>query len=91
MSSHYEISLELKARYITHRRDDIQICLNALSIKDYVVLERIGHQIKANSISYGFELLSPLAQRLETAAQDKNDPELELIIRDYQTFISALV
>lgn len=68
----------------------LESCLNS---EDWEELRRSAHQIKGAAGGYGFDKLTPCAQRLETCLQDPSDnadikanvEELAALLRSLET------
>ncbi len=63
---------DILERYLEHREQDLKMCLLALEKKDFMRLERVGHQLKGNGVTFGFSDLSEIGTELEKAAQERN-------------------
>ena len=87
MSYILDISDEMRELYIQHRKKDLLRSHTALETSDFSFLEKIGHQVKGNAISFGFEDLTSLALELETAAKDHNVPNLKKVLREFNEVI----
>ncbi len=87
MSYILDISDEMRELYIQHRKKDLLRCLTALEKSDFSFLEKIGHQVKGNAVSFGFDDLSSLALELEGAARDHDIPHLKNVLREFNEVI----
>ncbi len=63
---------DILERYREHRKQDLKMCLLALETKDFMLLERVGHQLKGNGMTFGFSDLSEIGTKLEKAARQRN-------------------
>jgi HPt (histidine-containing phosphotransfer) domain-containing protein len=70
-----EIPQDLRDQYISRKQDEYVLGLEALKLKNYHFFEVLGHQMKGNATSFGFDPLQALANRFEAAAKVQ-DPEL---------------
>lgn len=70
MASEYEpeITPEMRARYISRRRDDLAKLEEGSLINDFATIAAIAHQIKGNAATFSFEDLESYAVTLEEAA-----------------------
>ena len=83
-----QVPVEARQKYLERRKQDVIASKEALSKQDYFFLERLGHQIKGNAITFGFDELTTVAVAIEQAAKAKNISQLqELVIK----FESAVV
>jgi HPt (histidine-containing phosphotransfer) domain-containing protein len=67
-----EVPLKLRLNYIERRKVDASACENALQLSDFKTLERVGHQLKGNGATFGFEELAEIGRDLEIAAKAEN-------------------
>jgi HPt (histidine-containing phosphotransfer) domain-containing protein len=72
-----EIPDDLKIRYLERRRKDVVSFSEAIATGDFATLERMGHQIKGNALSFGFPELQDIGRDIEDLALKKNKSELE--------------
>lgn len=72
MEDEIEIPEEIRARYISRRQKDIESLRAALNSRSLEEFKRVGHQLKGNAASFGYNDLEKVAIQLE-AAGDSND------------------
>lgn len=84
----FEISLEAKQKYLVRRKDDLVKCKEAFSNQDTTHIERVGHQIKGNASTFGFEDLATIGTELEVAAKSKNWQKIESLIHQFESWIN---
>lgn len=82
-----EVPPEARQKYLDRRKLDIIACQEALDKKDFVFLERIGHQIKGNAITFGFDELTKIAVALEIAAKDQDLQKLSELVGQFNQAI----
>lgn len=87
--SEITIPIEAKIKYIERRRKDLEGCLVALTNQDYKFLEKVGHDLKGNAITFGFDPLSTLGEKLETAANHKDLEEAKTLIGSYGEYLKT--
>lgn len=63
---------ELRQNYIERRKKDLEALKQAILDKDFMVAQRVGHQLKGNGVTYGFPLLSEIGQEMEAFAKQGN-------------------
>lgn len=85
-----EIPLKLKQNYIRRRQEDIVNCEAALKNQDFKTIEVIGHQMKGNGLSFGFESISQLGQEMELAAKNKKSDELAILIGRFSEVVTQI-
>lgn len=85
-----QVPVEARQKYLERRKQDVIASKEALSKQDYFFLERLGHQIKGNAITFGFDELTTVAVAIEQAAKAKNISQLqELVIKFESAVLSA--
>lgn len=82
-----EIPQEFLVRYLVHRREDFKRCQGFLEEKNFVELEKIGHQLKGNGLTFGFPDLSEIGQDLEEEAKRTDCICLKKILERFSSWI----
>jgi HPt (histidine-containing phosphotransfer) domain-containing protein len=85
-----EIPLKLKQNYIRRRQEDVVNCETALKISDFKTIEVIGHQMKGNGASFGFDAIAKLGEQMETAAKNKKAEELSVLLGKFNEVVSEI-
>lgn len=67
---------EMMVRYFERRKRDLEECVHHLQKGDLNFIEKVGHQLKGNGVTFGYPELSEIGSELERAARDRNDHEL---------------
>lgn len=83
-----QIPVEARQKYLERRKQDIAASKEALLKQDYYFLERLGHQIKGNAITFGFDELTNIAVAIEQAAKAKNIPQLQELVNQFETAVN---
>jgi len=58
--------------FIAHKREDAQAIVAAIARADYEALSQLGHRIRGEGGSYGFEELTAIGAALEIAAKARD-------------------
>jgi HPt (histidine-containing phosphotransfer) domain-containing protein len=66
------ISDELRQKYLARRARDAEDLAVSLEAGQFDVLARIGHQLKGNASTYGYEQLAELGRKMEHAAEEES-------------------
>jgi HPt (histidine-containing phosphotransfer) domain-containing protein len=82
---------DARAKYLSRREKDLSDCRLALQNADYEVPIRIGHQLKGNATTFGFEPLAEIGHRLETAGKLKNPAQIEAALADFTTYLKSQI
>lgn len=85
-----EISPELKTKYLSRREQDLKDCFAALDSKEVALLERVGHQIKGNALTFGFGELATIGEEMETAARALDWNGLKAATLKFENFLKTL-
>jgi len=83
-----DIPKEARQKYIERRRLDLENCKKALEQRDFDVLARVGHQIKGNASTFGYEELGEIAISMEEQALAKNSEKLSQVLAQFSKFLS---
>jgi HPt (histidine-containing phosphotransfer) domain-containing protein len=70
------IATRLLPKFIGHRARDLETLRDALAQRDFETVGRIGHNMRGNGHSYGFPEIGLLGERLEAAADTRNEPAI---------------
>ena len=62
-------------------------CLTALDKNDFETFLRIGHQLKGNAASFGFEDLGLIALELENAAKESDINKIKTSLTKFESFL----
>ena len=60
---------EMMNRYFERRKRDLVQCIEHLRNGDLNFIEKVGHQLKGNGVTFGYPELSAIGGELEVAAQ----------------------
>lgn len=67
---------EIQEKYLQRRRQEFRDCLRFLEQKDFVALERIGHKLKGNAVTFGYSDLAEIGASLESTAHAADDSKV---------------
>lgn len=82
-----DIPDEMKAKYIERRKQDYTTCVEALDKNDFETFLRIGHQLKGNAASFGFDDLGIIAAELEKAAKAQDLTQIKNQLGKFENFL----
>lgn len=83
-----QVPAEARQKYLERRKQDIIASKEALSKQDYSFLERLGHQVKGNAITFGFDELTNIAVAIEQAAKAKNITQLQTLVEQFEAAVN---
>lgn len=83
-----QVPVEARQKYLERRKQDITASKEALLKLDYYFLERLGHQVKGNAITFGFDELTNIAVAIEQAAKAKNITQLQTLVEQLETAVN---
>jgi HPt (histidine-containing phosphotransfer) domain-containing protein len=90
MTTNIDIPFEARQLYITRRQNDLSECLKAIESDDFSFFKKIGHQIKGNATTFGFDELAPIAIAMEQAATQQDKIKLRGILNEFRLFLDGL-
>jgi HPt (histidine-containing phosphotransfer) domain-containing protein len=91
MEFRMEISKEQRQKYLSRREADLKDCVLSLENKNIATLERIGHQMKGNGATFGFDALSDIGQGLEKAARAHDWKKMEEFVKAFQRHLQEII
>jgi len=83
-----KISRELRCKYKERRARDVEDLTTSLEAERFEVLSRIGHQLKGNASTYGYEELAVLGRKMEHAAEEKSLSEAHACLVELRVWVS---
>jgi HPt (histidine-containing phosphotransfer) domain-containing protein len=83
-----EVPMEIQNRYMERRKKDLEACLQNLENENFIELEKVGHQLKGNGLTFGFPDLSSIGSHLEEAAAAQNQKEIEHALEEFSHWVS---
>jgi HPt (histidine-containing phosphotransfer) domain-containing protein len=89
MSYQMKIPDEMRAKYIERRQRDLEELKKALSAGGLEPFQRIGHQLKGNGATYGYDELGELGRRMEEAGNAKDRALAEDCLSEFIRWISV--
>jgi len=82
-----QVPIEARQKYLDRRKQDITACQEAVSKQDFQFLECIGHQIKGNALTFGFDELTSVAVAMELAAKAKDLTQLKELVEKFSAAV----
>lgn len=82
------VPIEARQKYLERRKQDVIASKEALSKQDFSFLERLGHQIKGNAVTFGFDELTSIAIEIEQASKEKKLELLKILIQKFESAVS---
>jgi HPt (histidine-containing phosphotransfer) domain-containing protein len=86
-----EIMLRLAPGYLLRRTQDLRNIAEAIKSGNFSRIQTIGHQLKGNAVSFGFDELSEIGRDLEAAAEAKDLEDLSRILKRAQLYLDKAV
>jgi HPt (histidine-containing phosphotransfer) domain-containing protein len=83
-----DVPNEILHRYVRGRKMDLEKCLKYVSEGKYGEIEKVGHQLKGNGVTFGFPELTQIGNKLETAARESDEGDLSSALRDLSCWVS---
>jgi signal transduction histidine kinase/DNA-binding response OmpR family regulator len=88
-----EVAMELKEitpGFLANKRADVAVLRAALKERDYERLQRLGHMLKGEGGSYGFDAITQLGAGVEQAASQKDKAALENLIATLTRYLDTV-
>lgn len=81
------ITPEQREKYLLRRKEDVFNLEISLVKKDFLTIANIGHKLKGNGATFGFELISDLGIKLEVAANHESTDDIANLIKQLSSFL----
>jgi HPt (histidine-containing phosphotransfer) domain-containing protein len=85
-----EIPDEVRIKYFERRKTDVQKCTEAIANKDFKFLQKVGHDLKGNALTFGFEPLAAIGENLENAAIEQNIDTARDCVTKMNTYLNTI-
>ncbi len=79
---------EARLKYIERRKKDAESLRSALSMNTYDEFKRVGHQLKGNAASFGYNDLEKVAIQLEVAGEKEDHLEASRQLQLFEQWIT---
>ena len=86
-----EIPPEARAKYLERRQKDLTDCRQAIQNSDFEIPMRVGHQLKGNAQTFGFDPLTSIGIRLEEGGKHKNLAEIKSAVSDFEVYLKSQI
>lgn len=89
----YKIPEELMENipgYLSRRDQDLVSLKNFIITNDFDGVKNIGHKLRGNGSSFGFDRLSDLGDSLMKAAESKNIEELKSVVASLESEVGDI-
>ncbi len=80
---------EMLNRYFDRRKRDLEECVKHLREGKLNFIEKVGHQLKGNAVTFGYPELSEIGKELEVAAQEGSLEELNVVIEKFRDWVEV--
>ena len=81
---------ELIPGFLKNRTADVQLLNEAINADDMGKIQSIGHSLKGVGGGYGFDGLSELGAKIETAAKEKNASEIKTLVEEMASYMTRV-
>jgi HPt (histidine-containing phosphotransfer) domain-containing protein len=79
---------EMLNRYFERRRRDLEECVHHLKTGNLHFIEKVGHQLKGNGVTFGYPELSVIGKELEAAAQSGHENHISEAMEKLSDWVS---
>jgi HPt (histidine-containing phosphotransfer) domain-containing protein len=80
---------EIMSRYFERRKRDVEECIEHLKTGDMRFIEKVGHQLKGNGVTFGFPELSDIGTEMEQAVQSGDKSEISLAVGKFSDWVEV--
>lgn len=82
-----QLPIEMRQAYLQRRKADLPALEEACSKMEAPFLQRIGHQLRGNALSYGFDELSVIGTQLEAASKNSDFIEAKQLVSKIKQYV----
>lgn len=72
---------DMRKKYVGRRAQDLASLSLALESSDFDPFFRVGHQLRGNAETFGYDLLADLGERMEAASTSRDRSEAEQCLK----------
>lgn len=83
-----DVPHDMLFRYMERRKKDLETCLLNLENENFPELEKVGHQLKGNGVTFGFSDLSEIGSHMEQAASRKDVDDIEQALQEFSSWVN---
>jgi HPt (histidine-containing phosphotransfer) domain-containing protein len=76
--------------FLTRKRDDLQTLKDALESGDLTAIARLGHKIKGEGGSFGFDAMSDIGAALEIAGNQSDTEAARQLVADLSDYLEKV-
>ena len=80
---------EMLNRYFERRKRDLEECVRHLREGKMNFIEKVGHQLKGNAVTFGYPELSLIGKELEIAAQEGKKEQVSAAIGKFREWVDV--
>ncbi len=80
---------EMMIRYFERRKRDLMECVEHLKKGDIHFIEKVGHQLKGNGVTFGYPELSKIGGELEVAAQSGDHQVISKAMNKFSQWVDG--
>lgn len=82
-----DVPQDMMIRYLERRTRELQDCERFLADKQFTKLEKVGHQLRGNGVTFGFPELSDIGMKLEQSSQDQDLPSTQEALEEFSRWV----
>ena len=81
---------EMIPGFLEHRHEDVESLLEALEQGDYAALQFLGHRLKGDGGSYGFDAITVIGRSVEQAAENEDPREILKLASELSDYLQRV-
>lgn len=87
MSYSVRIPEEMRKKYVERRGNDVKELREAIAGRKVESFLRVGHQLKGNALTFGYDELTDLGKRIEAAGEAADFSAGEVCVDELEAWI----
>ena len=81
---------DLVPNFLEHKRADLGTIRTAIDQKDYATISQIGHKMKGEGGSFGFDAVTSMGATLEQAALHQDLASLNHTLEEFVAYLDSI-
>jgi HPt (histidine-containing phosphotransfer) domain-containing protein len=82
---------DLVPEFLRHQHDDVRTLRDVLACSDWPTVRRLGHQLRGSGGGYGFDAITDIGHRLESAARVGDGAAVGMWTDDLADYLDRVV
>ena len=83
----HSIPNDLKKKYLERRKIDLSDSQSFYKSKDFSSIEKIGHKMKGNGVTFGYPEISKIGEKIEAASMKKDEKLTQEVLDELASWV----